>query len=154
MGKYIMLVVLGAVLLVLYCCGCGHNAIQYSDGIGFETVIRPDTGNFGITFRYGKILSVAARENTEVEMTGEGSGGGNGENNKVSASSSGGVKIKIGKQWNGYMLDAIEAGATPEQLKAYMGDSNGDTAGEKAKGGNDTQNDTNAVKTPENVKKE
>lgn len=152
MGKVFWLFLFGA--LIVICSGCGHNAIQYSDGIGFETVIRPDTGNFGITFRYGKILSVAARENTEVEMTGEGSGGGNGGNNSVNASSSGGVKIKIGKQITGYYVDALTAGATPEQLKAYISDSNGDTAEGKAKGGNDTQNDTNAVKTPENVKKE
>lgn len=152
MGKIVWLFLFGT--LIVICSGCGHNAIQYSDGIGFETVIRPDTGNFGLTFRYGKILSVAARENTEVEMTGEGSGGGNGGNNNVSASSSGGVKIKIGRQITGYYVDALNTGATPEQLNAYICDYNGDTAAKETKGSNDTQSDTNAVKTPENVKKE
>lgn len=118
MGKVVWLVMFG--VLIVACSGCGHNAIQYSDGIGFETVIRPDTGNFGITFRYGKILSVAARENTEVEMQGNGDGGGNTGNAAVNANNSGAVKIKIGKQITGYYVDALTAGATPEQLKAYI----------------------------------
>lgn len=118
MKEIITLFIFGALLII--CTGCGHNAVQYSDGIGFETVLRPDTGNFGITFRYGKILSVAARENTEVEMTGEGQGnGGTGDKATAAASSSSNVKIKIGKQITGYYVDAIKAGVTPEQLADY-----------------------------------
>lgn len=105
--------------LLIACSGCGHNAINYSDGIGFETTIRPDSGNFGFVFRYGKILSVAARENTEVEMTGDGQGTATGQTSG-SASSSGSVKVKIGRQITGYYVDALTAGATPEQLEAYL----------------------------------
>lgn len=130
MGKIVWLFLFGA--LIVICSGCAHNAIQYSDGIGFETTFRPDTGNLGITFRYGKILSVTARENTEVEMTGEGSGGGNGEASSASASSSSGVKIKIGRQITGYYVDALNAGATPEQLNGYISASDGDTAAASA----------------------
>lgn len=113
----ILFVLLGAIVLIC-AAGCGHNVVSYSDGIGFETTMRPDTGNFGITFRYGKILSVTARENTEVEMTGEGNGTATGET-AGSASSSGNVKVKIGKQITGYYVDALNAGATPEQLDEY-----------------------------------
>ena len=50
----------------VFLTGCGHNSIQYSDGIGFETTFRPDSGNFGFVFRYGKILSAVVRENTQI----------------------------------------------------------------------------------------
>lgn len=116
MGKVICL--LAAAMLMLFAVGCSHNAVQYSDGVGFETVLRPDTGNFGITFRYGKILSVAVRENAEVEMTGAGNGGGD-NSTGTSASANGSVKVKIGNQITGYYVDALTAGATPEQLAEY-----------------------------------
>ena len=106
-------------LVLLMCVGCSHNAVNYSDGIGFETTIRPDSGNFGFVFRYGKIFSVAARENTEVEMTGDGQGTATGQASG-SASSSGSVKMKIGSQITGYYVDALKAGAKPAQLDKYI----------------------------------
>ena len=141
-------VIIGLIIAVIaLCTGCSHNSVQYSDGVGFETTFRPDSGNFGITFRYGKILSVAARENTEVEMTGEGQGSG-GENSG-GASSSGSVKVKIGKQITGYYVDALNAGATPEQLNTYL---NGENTAVEAQKAADPYKDTpateNAVKTP------
>ena len=113
-----MLFLFGAFILVMGAFGWSHNVGSYSDGIGFETTMRPDTGNFGITFRYGKILSVTARENTEVEMTGTGNAGG-GKENATTAATDGKVKMKIGKQITGYYVDALKAGATPEQLDKY-----------------------------------
>ena len=115
MKLFLMMMAFGVVLT-----GCSHNAVQYSDGIGFETVLRPDTGNFGVTLRYGKILSAVVRENAEVEMVGEGSGGGgNDSTGTTTASSSGSVKLKVGKQITGYYVDAIEAGAKPDELEVY-----------------------------------
>lgn len=119
----VSIIVTAALVAVLVLClpGCSHNAVTYSDGIGFETTLRPDNGNFGITFRYGKILSAVLRENSEVEMTGDGKGsGGSGETSPGSASSSGSVKIKIGRQLTGYYVDAMEAGAKPEQIEEYL----------------------------------
>ena len=114
MKKYLIPI---AAVATLTLAGCGHNVFNYSDGVGLETTFRPDSGNFGITFRYGKILSVVARENTEVEMTGEGQGAGNAENKNSTASSSSSVKIKVGNQINGYTVDALKAGAKLENLK-------------------------------------
>lgn len=105
-------------VICLLVSGCSHNAVNYSDGLGFETTFRPDSGNFGFVFRYGKIFSAVLRENSEVEMNGNGSGGSTSEN--VSASSDGNVKVKIGKQITGYYVDALKAGATPEQIQEYM----------------------------------
>ena len=97
----LVFVVAAAVMFV----GCSHNSVNYSDGIGLETTFRPDSGNFGLTFRYGKILSAVLRENSEVEMTGEGSGSGStGETLATGASSTGNVKVKIGNQITGYLL--------------------------------------------------
>lgn len=107
-----------ALLVVLFVSGCSHNAITYSDGIGFETTLRPDTGSFGINFRYGKILTAVVRENTELEMTGEGKGGASGNTSgESSGNASGSVKFKIGHQITGYYVDALEAGAKPSDLK-------------------------------------
>ena len=104
--------------------GCGHNAIQYSDGIGFETSIRPDHGNFGVIFRYGKILSATARENTTIEMTGSGQGDIHETLNEDSPSgkaySEGTLKISIGPQISGYYVDALQAGADSSQLNEYL----------------------------------
>jgi len=90
--------------------GCGHNIVTYGDGIGLETTFRPDNGNFGVVLRYGKVLTATVRENTTVEMQGEGQGGGEAEG-KAAASSSASLKIKTGRQTNGYTVDAIRAGA-------------------------------------------
>ncbi len=104
--------------LVVALSGCSHNIVTYGDGVGFETTLRPDSGNFGVTFRYGKILSIAARENFEAEMVG--SGKGDAADGKGGASSDGSVKVKIGKQITGYYVDAIKAGATPKQIDEYL----------------------------------
>ena len=80
--------------------------------------MRPDTGNFGITFRYGKILSATVRENTEVEMQGDANTG-TGKDTTATAAANGAVKVKVGKQITGYYVDALKAGATPKQLEEY-----------------------------------
>ena len=101
----------------LFTAGCSHNVVNYSDGIGFETSMRPDSGNFGITLRYGKILSVTARENTEISMTGAGEGGSADEQSAAKADSK--VKMKIGPQITGYYVDALKAGASAQDLNNY-----------------------------------
>lgn len=116
--KLTMLLV--AVCAIVLLAGCGHNVVTYSDGVGFETTMRPDTGNFGLTFRYGKILTATVRENSEVNMQGD-SNAGAGKDATATAGASGSVKVKVGKQWNGYLLDAVKAGITPEHIDAYFG---------------------------------
>lgn len=117
MLKKLTMLLIAACAIVLL-TGCGHNVVTYSDGIGFETTMRPDTGNFGLTFRYGKILTATVRENTEVDMQGD-SNAGAGKDTTATARASGSVKVKVGKQITGYYVDAIKAGATIEQLEKY-----------------------------------
>lgn len=114
MKKSIALV--AAVAVAVAVAGCGHNVVNYSDGIGVDATFRPDAGNFGITFRYGKILTATIRENTEVEMTGKADASGK---ETVNAATDGSVKIKTGKQITGYLVDAVNAGVTVEQLTEY-----------------------------------
>ena len=52
-------------------------------------------------------------------MLGDGSGTAD-NTSSASATASGGVKIKIGNQVTGYYVDALGAGATPEQIQEYM----------------------------------
>lgn len=104
MVKVIMLFVLALILAVL--TGCSHNVSTYSDGLGFETTFRPDSGNFGIVLRYGKIWSFVMRENAEAEMTG--SNEFDAEGNPVTGKTAGNVKIKVGAQTTGYDKDIVE----------------------------------------------
>ena len=110
----------GALLVCFMLAGCGHNAIQYGDGVGLDFGVNPENWTCSFTLRYGKILSACVRENSELEITGgndtTGDGGsGGGATTKTESS----VKVKIGRQVTGYMVDAIKAGATPEQLDKY-----------------------------------
>ena len=107
-------------LATLFLAGCGHNTISYGDGIMFETTINPETYAFGVSLRYGKILTACVRENTELEMQGAGSGNASpGGEQSAGASSTGKVKLKVGKQITGYYVDAVKAGEKPEQLDKY-----------------------------------
>ena len=110
-----------SLILVIICMlslvGCSHNSINYSEGIGFETTFRPDSGNFGFTFRYGKILSAVLRENSEIEMNGSNKVD---SNRNTNVNTDGNVKINIGKQITGYYVDALKAGANQEKLNEYL----------------------------------
>lgn len=110
-----------AAVLIATLTGCGHNCVTYGDGFKVETQINPENWALGFICQYGKILSVCVRENTEIEMQGAGSGNaGTGDGaNSTGASSTGSVKIKIGRQTTGYTVDAIKAGAKPEEIYKY-----------------------------------
>ena len=103
------LLLAGAALLLLFGAGCGHNVVSYGDGIQLSTTINPEAGEFGVAFRYGKILTVCVRENAEVEMQGAGSGSAGTEGKTSGAESTGSVKVKIGQQVTGYTVDLAKA---------------------------------------------
>lgn len=113
--KLLILAALGASVGLT---ACGHNAIQFSDGIGFNAGIDPEHMTANFTLRYGKILSVASRDCFELEMNGDATGGS--ESATASTQTSSGLKIRIGRQVNGYTRDLIEAGATEGQIRALL----------------------------------
>lgn len=103
------------VLLLLV--GCGHNAIQYGDGVGFDVGINPENYTLSMTMRYGKILSAVTRDNVEIELTGNASADGEtGTAGKAGVMTDGNLKVKIGRQINGATADLVEAGADPNKV--------------------------------------
>ena len=56
---------------MLLLTGCGHNAIQYGDGIGFDVGINPNNYMLSLNLRYGKILSAVVRDNVKLELSGK-----------------------------------------------------------------------------------
>lgn len=127
MKEIITLAIFGALLIV--CSGCGHNAITYGDGVHASIGYNPEQATLNATFMYGKILNAVTRDNVEIEMNGKAAGDVSANANKaeegatspVSAGTStdGSLKVKIGRQINGAYVDAIEAGAKPEELEKF-----------------------------------
>lgn len=116
MGKIFAILFVSAAIVLI--AGCSHNVSTYSDGVGLETTFRPDSGNFGLILRYGKIWNLVARENTEAEMNG--SNELDAEGNPVSSKTDGQVKLKIGTQTTGYERDIILGlKDSPEAIKAF-----------------------------------
>ena len=67
MRNITLIVTAFAVVVIL--TGCGHNAIQYGDGVGFDVGINPENCMLSLNLRFGKILSAVTRDNVELEMT-------------------------------------------------------------------------------------
>ena len=57
--------IVAALAVVVILTGCGHNAIQYGDGVGFDVGINPENCMLSMNLRYGKILSAVTRDNVE-----------------------------------------------------------------------------------------
>ena len=53
--------IVAALAVVVILTGCGHNAIQYGDGVGFDVGINPENCMLSMNLRYGKILSAVTR---------------------------------------------------------------------------------------------
>ncbi len=106
-----------AVFATVILAGCGHNCVQYGDGIGFDAGINPENYTASFNLRYGKILSAVTRDNVELELTGKADADGTaGESGTAGASTDGNLKVKIGRQINGYAVDLVEAGADAEKV--------------------------------------
>ena len=108
------LVITLALFTMLILTSCGHNAIQFSKGIGFDAGFDTEHMTARVNLRYGEILSVACRDNIEVEVA-TGVKGGQ-EQAQASTETDSSLKIKIGQQINGYFVEAIEAGADAKDL--------------------------------------
>lgn len=94
--------------------GCGHNAIQYGKGVGFNAGFDPEHMSARVELIYGEMVNIAARDNFEVELTSDMEGGD--EQATASAKTGTALKIKFGQQINGYTVEAIEAGASARDL--------------------------------------
>jgi len=94
--------------------GCGHNAIVFDKGFGFHAGVDPEHFSADVRFVYGEALTLATRDMIELELVSDVEGGQEQATADVKTGSK--LRIKIGRQANGYARDLIEAGATAEQI--------------------------------------
>ena len=117
------LVPMVAVIATMLLAGCGHNAITYGDGVGFDAGINPENFTMSFNLRYGKILSAVVRDNAEIELTGKADATGEGgTTGKAGVATDGNLKIKIGRQINGAAVDLVEAGADVDKVLESLSD--------------------------------
>ena len=106
-----------AVGLTMLLCSCGHNAITYGDGVGFDFGVNPENFTMSMNLRYGKILSAVVRDNTEIELTGKADANGKGDAiGKAGVATDGNLRIKIGRQINGAAVKLVKAGADADKV--------------------------------------
>lgn len=108
-------------VFMLFLCGCSHNVGMAINGKFINLGYDPETNKVGIQYYDGVIVTGMARENSEAQLVYETTTGGeNGVNAKGSTTSKMVYTNKIGRQVTGYYVDAIEAGAKPEDITTYV----------------------------------
>ena len=113
--KEIFLTLAIPALLVL--SACGHNSVIYGDGIGVDVGVDPEHMMASFTLRYGKTLTAVTRDNVEIELAGKADADGvPAQNGKSKVGTDGNLRVKIGRQINGYAVDLVEAGADPGKV--------------------------------------
>ena len=106
----IFLAALSAAML----CSCGHNAIIFDKGFGLHAGVDPEHFSADVRFAYGEAITLATRDNIELELVSDVEGGQEQSTAEIKTGSK--LRIKIGQQINGYTVDAIEAGAAAGDL--------------------------------------
>ncbi len=102
--------ILSIAIMLMLAYGCGHNVVTYSDGIGLETTVNPETYTLGINIRYGKLLTLAVKEKTELSMeSGFNSGTSAGTANESKTALDSKLTFKTGDQITGYTVDLEKA---------------------------------------------
>ena len=105
-----------ATLTAAMLCSCGHNAIIFDKGFGLHAGFDPEHFSADVRFAYGEALTLAARDNLEIELVTDVEGGQ--EQSTADVKTGSRLKIRIGEQVNGYFVNALETGATADQISA------------------------------------
>ena len=108
-----------ATLAAAMLCSCGHNAIVFGKGFGLRAGFDPEHMSADVSFVYGEQLTLAARDNIEIELVSDVEGGQ--EQSTADVKTGSRLKIRIGEQVNGYFVNALETGATADQIAALRG---------------------------------
>ena len=108
-----------AALAAAMLCSCGHNAIVFGKGFGLRAGFDPEHMSADVSFIYGEQLTLAARDNIEIELATDVEGGQ--EQSTADVKTGSRLKIRIGEQVNGYFVNALETGATADQISALRG---------------------------------
>lgn len=102
-------------LMAAFCLtACGHNAFVLDKGVGFRAGFDPEHMSADVRFVYGEALTVAARDNFEIELVSDMEGGQ--EQSSAAAKTGTMFRVKVGQQIAGYTVDAIKAGAQAKDL--------------------------------------
>ena len=120
-----LMLAFAAVCLAAMLTGCGHNSIQYGDGVGFDFGINPENWTASMNLRYGKILTAVTRDNVEIELSGNASADTQTGAEKTALSkvgTDGNLKIRIGRQINGAAVDLVKAGASADKVVETLAD--------------------------------
>ena len=113
--KEIFLTLAIPALLVL--SSCSHNVVTYGDGIGFDMGVDPEHFSASFTLRYGKTLTAITRDNLEIELAGKANADGvPASDASTNVGTDGNLRVKIGRQINGYAVDLVKAGADPGKV--------------------------------------
>ena len=115
MHKFVL--VFASVCIAGLLTGCGHNSIQYGDGVGFDFGINPENWTASLNLRYGKILTAVTRDNVEIELSGTANA--DSQTDKTASTkvgTDGNLKVRIGRQINGAAVDLVKAGANAEKV--------------------------------------
>ena len=99
-------------------CSCGHNAVVFGKGFGFRAGLDPEHLSADFSVIYGEQLTLAARDNLEIDLKTDVTGGS--ESAAASTAADSILRIRIGRQVNGYACDLIQAGASPDHLRALL----------------------------------
>ncbi len=121
--KEIFLIVSLGLMPLLSCCG--HSVFSYGDGIGMDVGIDPEHMMASFTLRYGKTLTAVTRDNVEIELAGKADVDGIPSGEKKSDSkvgTDGTLRIKVGRQINGYAVDLVKAGADAQKVVDALSD--------------------------------
>jgi len=119
-----LLLGLAGVCLAALLTGCGHNSIQYGDGVGFDFGVNPENWTASVTLRYGKILTAVTRDNVEIELSGNANADtqtGAEKTALTKVGTDGNLKIRIGRQINGAAVDLVKAGASADKVVDALG---------------------------------
>lgn len=100
---------------------CGHNAVVFGKGFGFRAGLDPEHLSADFSIIYGEQLTLAGRDNIQIKLKTDVSGGSDAAAASTSADSI--LEIAIGPQINGYFVEAVEAGATADQISALASSS-------------------------------
>ena len=120
-----LMLAFAAVCLAAMLTGCGHNSIQYGDGVGFDFGINPENWTASMNLRYGKILTAVTRDNVEIELSGNASADtqtGAEKSAQSKVGTDGNLKIRIGRQINGAAVDLVKAGASADKVVETLTD--------------------------------
>ena len=120
-----LMLAFAAVCIAALLTGCGHNSIQYGDGVGFDFGINPENWTASMNLRYGKILTAVTRDNVEIELSGNASADtqtGAEKSAQSKVGTDGTLKIRIGRQINGAAVDLVKAGASADKVVETLAD--------------------------------